>query len=74
MSRVGGQGQVCIEIMESCKIVNGFKNCRCLIFVNFFQSFSNLVIQGSDKMSTVQFTNYVDKILALFDHLPTSLR
>ena len=27
MSCVGGQGQVCIEIMESCKIVYRFKNC-----------------------------------------------
>ena len=27
MSRVGGQGQVCIEIMESCTIVYRFKDC-----------------------------------------------
>ena len=35
MSCVGGQGQVCIEIMENCKIVYGFKNCLCFKFCKF---------------------------------------
>ena len=39
MSCVGGQGQVCIEIMESCKIVYKYVDLKIVYFLKFVKLF-----------------------------------